>query len=354
VSQRNGKPLTFIDLFSGAGGLAEGFRQAGYRSVYAVEIDAAAAATYKANFKHDVFTGPIEDLREIPVRAPIVIGGPPCQAFSPLGRMSPADNHADLSKLWRHFVRVVEQVQPVAFVVENVPEFLSSQEYKLFERQMKRLKYTYAAGVLNAADFGVPQKRRRGFTIAVRGGWPRLPQPTATRRTVRDAIGNLPLEPSGDNWHIGRNPRPESLERYKCVPPGGNRFDLLRARPDLTPGCWKRKKTGSTDVFGRLSWDLPSLTIRTEFFKPEKGRYLHPEAHRPITHREAARLQTFPDDFEFVGTKIEVARQIGNAVPCLLARAVATELRQILEEVDQQPPSRTLTVGERRLLSSRA
>ena len=114
-----------------------------------------------------------------------------------------------------------------------------------------------------------------------------------------------------------------SIERYKAVPEGGNRFDLARNRPDLLPNCWTNKPTGTTDVFGRLWWDRPSLTIRTEFFKPEKGRYLHPEAHRPITHREAARIQTFPDDFDFAGTKIEIARQIGNAVPPVLAEAIA-------------------------------
>ena len=326
------RKVEFIDLFSGAGGLAEGFRQAGFQSVYAVESNEAAAASYKANFRHEVFVGPIEKLTEIPVVADIIVGGPPCQAYSPLGKMSPAANHGKLSKLWRHFIRIVEQVNPVAFVVENVPEFLRSTEYALFTKEIGRLGYAFTYGVLNAADFGVPQNRRRGFTIAVREGFPRLPQPKAIRRTVRDAIGDLPPEPTGKDWHIGRNPRPESVERYKCVPPGGNRFDLQKARPDLTPGCWKRKKTGSTDVFGRLDWEKQALTIRTEFFKPEKGRYLHPSEHRPITHREAARLQTFPDDFIFVGSKIEVAKQIGNAVPCLLAKAVAEEVRAILEE----------------------
>ncbi len=100
----------------------------------------------------------------------------------------------------------------------------------------------------------------------------------------------------------------------------------------LTPRCWLEKPTGSTDVFGRLEWDKPALTIRTEFFKPEKGRYLHPQAHRPITHREAMRLQTFPDDFQWVGSKISVAKQIGNAVPPELARHIALEVREILSE----------------------
>ena len=103
----------------------------------------------------------------------------------------------------------------------------------------------------------------------------------------------------------------------------GNRFDLQRNRPDITPDCWIRKTKGGTDLFGRLFWDRPSVTIRTEFFKPEKGRYLHPKQHRPITHREAARLQSFPDEFVFTGSKIEIARQIGNAVPPVLAARVA-------------------------------
>ena len=95
------------------------------------------------------------------------------------------------------------------------------------------------------------------------------------------------------------------MSRYKAVPVGGNRFDLQRNAPKLTPDCWVRKTSGGTDLFGRLWWDRPSVTIRTEFFKLEKGRYLHPEQHRPITHREAARLMGFPDDFRFSGSKTD-------------------------------------------------
>ena len=177
---------------------------------------------------------------------------------------------------------------------------------------------------------------RRAFVMAVKGTTPRLPKPTRERATVWDAIHDLPLEPNGEDWHVGRNPTPKSMARYKCVPPGGNRFNLMKKRPDLAPRCWLNKPTGSTDVFRRLEWDKSALTIRTEFFKPEKGRYLHPQAHRPITHREAARLQTFPDDFEFCGSKIQVARQIGNAVPPKLARALALELKAVLREVGRR------------------
>ena len=116
-----------------------------------------------------------------------------------------------------------------------------------------------------------------------------------------------------------------SIERYKTIPAEGEgRFDLAARRPDITPACWLRKKSGSTDVFGRLWWDRPAFTIRTEFFKPEKGRYLHPSEHRPITVREAARCMSFPDEFVFPDTQAmtAVAKQIGNAVPPLLAQTI--------------------------------
>jgi DNA (cytosine-5)-methyltransferase 1 len=147
-------------------------------------------------------------------------------------------------------------------------------------------------------------------------------------------VAGLPLKPSGRNWHNARHPRSLSVERYRTIPnEGEGRFDLARRRPDITPACWLRKKTGSTDVFGRLWWDRPAFTIRTEFYKPEKGRYLHPAEHRPITVREAARCQSFPDEFEFPTDQsmTSVAKQIGNAVPPLLARAIGVKVAEQLE-----------------------
>lgn len=327
--------FTFVDLFSGAGGMTLGFRQAGFKPVFAVECDRSAAATYRANFGSHVYEGRIEDLdlSQIPV-ADVVIGGPPCQGFSPLGKMTPGDQrlqeHVDLNGLLYYYAAVIEVMQPRAFVMENVPELLKSLQFEALVRRVEKLGYRTAAEVLNAADFGVPQLRRRAITVGLLGYDAELPDAGGTRTTVRDAIAHMPLQPDGLNWHVGRNPTARSIERYKCIPPGGNRFDLVRRRPDLAPQCWLKKKSGSTDVFGRLEWDKPALTIRTEFFKPEKGRYLHPSADRPITHREAALLQTFPEDFAFVGSKIEVARQIGNAVPPRLARAVAEKLKSLL------------------------
>jgi DNA (cytosine-5)-methyltransferase 1 len=158
-------------------------------------------------------------------------------------------------------------------------------------------------------------------------------------RTVRDAIADLPppseIEirkvPPPLDLHFGRTPTPTSMKRYRAIPKEGmNRFDLQKKAPHLTPACWIRKISGGTDLFGRLWWDRPSVTIRTEFFKPEKGRYLHPVQHRPITFREAARLQSFPDDFIFSGSKIEIAKQIGNAVPPLLAARIADSVYTLL------------------------
>lgn len=323
----------FIDLFCGGGGLGEGFREAGFRSVWALDMDQASCRTYKENFGHEVYCGQIESVKRAPTKADVVIGGPPCQGFSPLGGFyaSAEEDHAKMNRLWKHFLRVAETASPRAFVIENVPEFLKSDQFKRFRVEAAGLGYDVAWGVLNAYEFGVPQVRKRGFAIGAKGFVPSLPQPSGQHNTVRQAIGDLPLIPTGNNWHIGRSPTPLSLERYRCVPAGGNRFDLMKRRPDITPQCWLNKKTGTTDVFGRLEWGKPASTIRTEFFKPEKGRYLHPQADRPITHREAARIQTFPDDYRFVGSKIEVAKMIGNAVPPKLASAIARHVRALIE-----------------------
>lgn len=341
------------DLFAGAGGLTEGFRKAGFTPVAAVEHDKWAARTYAENFGRHILACPIEDVRVVRKRGVLVwsgfdlqgdsaefetpeidvlIGGPPCQGFSPLGRMNDWDYADPRNKLWKHYMRILDVVRPKVFVIENVPELLKSAEFLALTRHLRRKTDGYAMvhDVLNAAHYGVPQARRRAIVIGSRVGTPQLPPAVAVRRTVRDAIGTLPRVPDGSNWHVGRNPTAVSLERYKAVPEGGNRFDLMAKRPDITPNCWKKKKTGSTDVFGRMRWDEAAPTIRTEFFKPEKGRYLHPDAHRPITIREAARLQTFPDGFVFVGSNVQVAKQIGNAVPVALAERIAIQIQSTL------------------------
>ena len=346
---KTGEAITTIDLFAGAGGLSLGFHLAevGFLPVFGVEHDPAAAATFERNFGCEVFAGDIEEGPEYS-QADVIIGGPPCQGFSPLGRDRDDVSRAQLNGLWKHFLDAVRTIRPKAFVIENVREFHRSTQFaellRLLEADSELSAYTPAYGVLNAADYGVPQTRLRGILVAIRDHEGELPWPPPPLRgpdspgkrpyrTVEEAIGDLPAattgfdpyfdEGGGQHLHFGRRPTRKSLERYRAIPPGGNRFDLMERRPDITPACWATKPTGTTDVMGRLWWDRPSATIRTEFFKPEKGRYLHPVEHRVISHREAARLQSFPDWYVFEGTKIDIARQIGNAVPPLLGVAIA-------------------------------
>jgi DNA (cytosine-5)-methyltransferase 1 len=337
--------FTLVDLFSGCGGMTRGFEDSGlFRSVFAVEFDRDAAATYAANFGDHVACGPIEDVASFPA-ADVVIGGPPCQGFSPLNREAVGFERRGL---WREYLRALEAIEPRAFVMENVPELLRSAEYVQFKRRAEELGFEVEAQILNAADFGVPQRRRRAIVIGTRSGATAMPSPTHAEgswSTFRDAVDGLPLQPDGRGWHRPRRPRPESVRRYKAVPrDGGDRFAMQRnldraGLGHLVPRCWREKPTGTTDVFGRLWWDRPALTIRTEFYKPEKGRYLHPSAHRPITVREAARLMSFPDDFVLPEEQAmsSVARQVGNAVPPLLARRIAGSLAASLRR--ETPPA---------------
>lgn len=331
--------LSLIDLFAGCGGMTLGFGSTGhFESCFAVEWDHDAAETFRQNFGDHIFDGAIEDVSRFP-RADVVVGGPPCQGFSPLNM---ARVGLERRSLWREFLRALQESEPQAFVMENVPELLRSGDYAAFVKAAEELGFSVSGRILNAADHGVPQRRRRAIVVGVLCGefdWPErthfppeaIPLNGMQWRTFRDAVEGLPLEPSGENWHNPRNPRPQSLERYWTIPSEGEgRFDLAERRPDITPACWLKKKTGSTDVFGRLWWDRPAFTIRTEFYKPEKGRYLHPSEHRPITVREAARCMTFPDSFVFPESQsmTSVAKQIGNAVPPVLAGCIATALAE--------------------------
>jgi DNA (cytosine-5)-methyltransferase 1 len=364
------REIRLIDLFSGAGGLTWGLKESFgkvLKPVWANDNNDYAVATYNANFGKHCVHGDIVDLLRDPKivipQADIVVGGPPCQGFSLLNKNKENDPR---KQLWRPFLEVVARSGADIFVMENVPQLIGSDEHMQIEHEARRMGFLrLAAHTLRAADYGVAQRRYRAFIVGWKHGDPNeVFPPKRTHRqsdngttrslfktngdyidkperwqTVKDKIGDLPSpvgkeirnEPPPHDLHFGRTPTPTSLARYKAIPEEGmNRFDLQRNAPGLTPPCWIRKRTGGTDLFGRLWWDRPSFTIRTEFFKPEKGRYLHPSEHRPITHREAARLQSFPDEFKFEGSKIEIAKQIGNAVPPLLAQRVADCIREII------------------------
>jgi DNA (cytosine-5)-methyltransferase 1 len=362
-----------IDLFAGCGGMTVGFHREGFRSVLAVEWDRAAASTYAANWGEEhTHWGDIAEVGEDEIpQADVIIGGPPCQGFSNLGSKDVDDPR---NKLWKEYLRFVQVARPQVFVIENVQRFSRSSEFQLLldEADHGIIKdYKLSPGVLLAADYGVAQRRPRTIIIGSRVGKIELPDPTHARtpasgpvsgdlppwETVRSRIAGLDERPAttelpqvhtehfgqripgefkGLDIHFGRRPNELSLERYDHVPPGGGRFDVPT---HLLPRCWRDKPTGTTDVMGRMQWDAPSLTIRTEFFKPEKGQYLHPQwdpqdrgrrVNRVITHYEASLLQDFPKDYLWCGTKTEIAKQIGNAVPTRLAAAIAKQIKNRL------------------------
>lgn len=363
-----------LDLFAGCGGLTRGFLdQASFRSVGAVEADRAAAATFAANFDpsgRHTFAGDIADFIEVPT-AELVIGGPPCQGFSALGKRDPADAR---NQLWRHFVRVVRESGASMFVFENVDRFAKTPEFELLRRAASEegdlAEFRTQVFRLNAADFGVPQKRIRTIIVGSRIGPVTDPVKTHTKRplegqrgwaTLREAFieGSVTLETDvREEWlpessvvfdghelpgvfklrdlHVTRPYDLTSQIRYAHIAPGQGRFNLPE---ELQYPCWRRHTTGAGDVLGRLRWDEPSVTIRTEFFRPEKGRFLHPQwenggvqINRALTHAEAAVVQGFDERHVWCGSKAEIARQIGNAVPPPLARAVADVVAGRLQE----------------------
>lgn len=353
--ERESQPnsISMLDLFAGAGGLTHGFYSASPRfyTKRAVEMDPAAAASYSATFGPKVYAGSIQDWleQEETPQVDVVIGGPPCQGFSLLGKRDADDVR---NSLWQEYARTLKRARPKYFVVENVAVFSKSQQLIDFQESTEPggplEDYSFEWQILNSADFGAAQARKRAILIGHRNDVPKpdFPMPTHAGKhaSVRDAFTGISPEVDGvllperatqvngkkfagpfktTELHLGRDYRPISLSRFQEIPPGGNRMDLPY---ELQADCWRKHKTGSGDVMGRLHWDSPSVTIRTEFFKPEKGRYLHPTEPRAITHLEAARLQGFPDDHLWLGSKTAIARQIGNAVPIALGKAIAVQI----------------------------
>jgi DNA (cytosine-5)-methyltransferase 1 len=352
--------ITTLDLFAGAGGLSEGLNTAPgkrFQALRAVEWELAAAATYTLNHGGrlrggrveggSVYAGGIEEwLAEGDVpQVDVVVGGPPCQGFSTLNRDGVG---AHRNELWRLYAQTVQKATPSYFVLENVPAFLKSDQWCVFRKELEDgilRDYEIQFDVLNAADYGAFQARKRVIVIGHHKDLPALGLPAATdvgeHRILAEALLGVPYAvdrigiPDGTvefrgeelpgvfctrDLHFGRVYTQLSLDRFKAISRnGGSRSEL----PDhLKAACWLRHSKGTGDVMGRLTWEKPSVTIRTEFFKPEKGRYIHPDEDRVITHYEAALIQGFRDDYRWVGTREEIARQIGNAVPIPLGEAI--------------------------------
>lgn len=337
---------SLVDVFAGAGGLTRGFYLTGrFKPVAAVESDGDAARTYKENFGISPL-GQVETLspEDIPRHVAVLIGGPPCQDFTQLSTVRKEASRERNHLLWHWYIRLVRRVLPDVFLIENVPHLLTDPEYAEQRRDLnvKLRNYTIVSGILNAAAFGVPQNRQRAFILGIRkkrfpGVVPHLPFPSLSVTTVWEQIGRLEGKPgqmgkdkavlSGDDLHLGRTATTLSRLRYRYVLPGGNRQHLPKP---ITIKTWAENDSGHGDGFGRLRPDFPACTIRCEAFKPEKGRYLHPYKDRPLTLAEMAQLQTF-DNHKFYGSYTSIAKQIGNAVPPKLAKALAVTILNLLE-----------------------
>jgi DNA (cytosine-5)-methyltransferase 1 len=370
-----------IDLFAGAGGLTTGFHLAGFNSLCAIDVDKKALATYKHNFPNSkIINQDIRTIKPDQLRSELglqreeltaLIGGPPCQGFS---RNIPAVERSlnePRNQLYKTFLEFVEEFRPIYVVMENVSEILKAYDgevRKQISEQLELLGYKVASASLNAANYGIPQTRTRAFFVASLGKLPTFPQAThfddsksyCTDKksyyqsslcetnfseiiTVRNAIDDLPPLEAGKEYteeiypsepktayqtimryqstkiynHIARALSPIQLARARILKEGE---DARNLPSDLAP---KKHYSGA---YGRLFWDKPARTITRWVFHPGSGRFFHPTQNRTITIREAARLHSFPDKFYFLGTYTEMSSQIGESVPPLLAKAIATSI----------------------------
>ena len=335
------KPPVAIDLFAGAGGLSVGLEAAGYAVGAAVEVDPTAASTYRLNhpdtflFSADVrgITGPtlLSKLGLQTGELDLLTGCPPCQGFSTLRTRRQGVAVEDIrNELIFQVLRLVRSIRPRAVLIENVPGLADDPRFDSFVDGLVGAGYATQHAILDAQHFGVPQRRRRLVLAAMRGR--SLPSDlfasTNEVRTVRSVLEGLPeAGESGDTLHDIPERRSESVMRRIRMTPkdGGSRTDL----PADVPGCACHDgRAGYYDVYGRMAWDTVSPTITSGCHNPSKGRFLHPEADRAITLREAALLQTFPPDYQFDLTrgKEHAARQIGNAFPPKLIEPIGRRL----------------------------
>jgi DNA (cytosine-5)-methyltransferase 1 len=311
---------TLVEMYSGAGLFSYAFAREGFTVIDAVELDKTAASTYRLNLGDHIR---IADVRKTAPAGTcdVLSAGVPCQSFSTLGKR---DSQDPRNLLALEVIRWAKLLKPKIVVIENVPPFLKSPVWNKLTRTFRALGYQINYSVLNAMDYGVPQNRLRSFTFASRD---KMPAPSQPRRrclsTVRDAWQDLPSVPDGKNNHYSPRPSELALARMKVIPSGGDKRDIMNNAPQLAAPSWWRVQNEVTDVWGRMEWNLPSNTIRTALLNPSKGRYIHPEQHRVISLREAARLQSIPDNWVFLGTPYQIARQIGNGVPPKLGQVVA-------------------------------
>lgn len=315
------------ELFSGAGLMGGGFKSAGFKSIFAAELDPKAVKTYNQNIEP---VGEVWDVTQVKngLNYEVLVAGPPCQGFSTLGKRDPKDHRNSLSLSVLDWAK---DHQPKVVLIENVPQFLESEYFLKLRNLFKVLNYECVTWILNAVDYGVPQNRQRSFTIFSRIGLPEKPIPQKTKLTVKQAFKGLPEIPDGNNFHVAPAPTGIGQARIQLIPMLGDKRDIMKLAPELCPPSWLRMGNQAVDVWGRMDWNKPSNTIRCSFQSASKGRYLHPSQNRVISLREGARLQGIPDSWSFHGDRTSIARQIGNGVPVPLAKAVAQSIYKLLD-----------------------
>jgi DNA (cytosine-5)-methyltransferase 1 len=335
-----------LDFFCGAGGLTRGFLNSGVKVLAGFDMDEGCRRTYEENNPPAKFVpadirdltakdlGPV--LQNIPREQLVFAGCAPCQPFSKQRRVI---GHKRDRTLLGAFGALAAECKPGFVIIENVPGIVKipgNSTYRRFLKTLRRAGYRFAEGRLDAKWFGVPQTRRRWVMIAALAADPTLPEAShgpdrLPYRTVRDAIAGLPKIEAGSAdptiWnHRAAKLSEMNLKRIKATPRDGGQRTAW-PKPLALP-CHSDDYEGHTDVYGRMWWDVPAPALTCRCVSLSNGRYGHPEQHRAISLREAARLQSFEDDFVFYGTsQVAQAAQIGNAVPVKLAEALA---RQVL------------------------
>lgn len=343
-----------LDLFCGAGGFSYGMHQNNnFETVVAVDFNEAATNTFQKNMTNTiVITGDLKDesIRNQIINASItegvnmIIGGPPCQGFAMKGKKLGLNDPRNF--LFLEYLKLVEEIRPEVFVIENVKRLLTTANGWFKEEilaYINRLGYHVEYGVLNAIDYGVPQSRERAIFICSKSKEVRLPKPVLSKVTVRDAISDLAYLESNEG-EFEQEYKTEALTEYQKKMRCGskalfnhkatNHSKVALEKLAMIPAekgqeCLPQELLGKQQyhtTWCRLVWDSFSPTIDTRFDTPSNGTNSHPDLLRSITPREAARIQSFDDKFVFYGAKSEICKQIGNAVPPYLAKAIADSI----------------------------
>jgi DNA (cytosine-5)-methyltransferase 1 len=328
--------LTYIDLFSGSGGLSLGFDKAGFQNIFAIDIEPSFCQTYKHNFpSHNLVEKNICQLTNEEIllltenkKIDVVIGGPPCQGFSIAGKIGRKFIDDERNHLFKEFVRIVDAVKPQFFVMENVARLYNhnkGQTRKEIMKDFSKLGYKVESKIVNSADFGVPQFRSRILFIGTKSNNRIIfPQKNTEKYlTVKEAIGHFPkLSNEGKSTipnHEAMKHSAQMLEKMRFIQDGGDRNDI----PENI-----RPKSGDVRKYIRYKSNEPSVCVTGDMRK-----IFHYEQNRALTVRELAALQSYPDDFVFKGNKISQQQQVGNSVPPKMAKAIAKAIIEMSKNV---------------------